>query len=157
MPTDLYGNRLSEAEWDAAIERTLAELKTDYLPKPHPGLAIEQEGNRYVVGAAGRYFALERWGLTNAHAEPAQPARCLTLSNVGDPVTIRYAGGDETLGRAESCILPAAIGEVTIVPSATADLIVCYVPDLGRDVVSRLLAQGYDRKRIEALGMGSGR
>jgi mannose-6-phosphate isomerase len=157
MPTDLYGRRLSAEEWDAAIAATLAELKTDYLPKPHHGLTIRQEGNQYTVGAAGRYFALERWNLTNAHFEPARTDRCLTVSNVGDPVVIRYPGGEEMLGRAESCILPAAIGDVTIQPQTTGDLIVCYVPDLMRDVISRLLAEGYGRDQIDALGMASGR
>ena len=38
MPTDLYGNRLSEEQWRANIDATLAELKTDFLPRPHPGL-----------------------------------------------------------------------------------------------------------------------
>ncbi|MDF3040523.1 MAG: mannose-6-phosphate isomerase, type 1, partial [Thermomicrobiales bacterium] len=38
MPTDLHGNRLSDKQWRANIDATLAELKTDYLPKPNPGL-----------------------------------------------------------------------------------------------------------------------
>ena len=41
MPFDLYGNRLDEEEWDANIEATLDELKTDYLPRPNPGLVLE--------------------------------------------------------------------------------------------------------------------
>lgn len=157
MPTDLYGNRLSDAEWDAAIERTLAELKTDYLPTPQPGCVVTREGNRYSVGAVGPHFALERWTLPNAHFEGGGMDRCLTVTNVGDPVAIRYEGGLEMLGRAESCILPAAIGDVTIEPTTTGDLIVCYVPDLVRDVSARLLAMGYDRAQIDALGLAAGR
>ena len=38
MPTDLYGNRLSDEQWRANIDATLAELKTDYLPRPNRGL-----------------------------------------------------------------------------------------------------------------------
>lgn len=157
MPEDLYGNKLSEEEWNAGIERTLAELKTDYMPRPHPGCVVTREGNRYVVGAAGPHFALERWQLPNAHFEAGRNDRCLTVSNVGDPVVIRYEGGQETLARAESCILPAALGDVTIEPLATGDLVVCYVPDLVRDVSSRLLAMGYEREQIEALGIAAGR
>ena len=71
---------------------------------------------------------------------------------------IRYEGGIETLGKAESCILPAAIGDVTIEPTGdVADLIVCYVPDLMKDIVSRLLAEGYERESIDALGLAAGR
>ena len=158
MPEDLNGNKLSPEVWNAAIESTLAELKTDYLPKPHHGLAISREGNRYTIGGAGTHFALERWHLTNAHFEGARDDRCLTLSNVGEPVLIRYDDGVETLGKAESCILPAAIGDVTIEPTGeAADLVVCYVPDLMKDIVSRLLAEGYERESIDALGLTAGR
>ena len=157
MPVDLYGNPLSPEEWDAGIERTLAELKIDYLPRPHAGCSISREGNSYTIGAAGPHFALERWRLGNAHFEDGRHQRALTLSNVGDPVTIRYDGGEEILARAESCILPAAIGDVVIEPQGEGDLIACYVPDLVRDVSSRLLAEGYERDRIDALGIAAGR
>jgi mannose-6-phosphate isomerase len=157
MPNDLFGHPLTPEEWEAGIERTLAELKMDYLPKPHGGCSITREGNRYSIGAAGPHFALERWSLGNAHFEDGRYRRALALTNVGEPITIRYEGGEETIQRAESCILPAAIGEVVIEPTSEGDVIACYVPDLVRDVSSRLLAEGYDRDRIEALGIAAGR
>ena len=47
------------------------------------------------------------------YTEHSHPRRFLTLSNVGaGTVELEYEDGSETLGRAESCILPAAIGEV---------------------------------------------
>lgn len=155
MPTDLSGKRLPVEQWDANIEAALDELRTDYLPRPNPGLERSGDaGNRYVVGCAGPHFALERWTLAGPHREPAHPHRCLTLSNVGDPVTIAHAGGSETLGRAESCILPAAIGETTITPVAGggASLIACFVPDPARDIVVPLRAAGHDDEAIRALG-----
>ncbi len=155
MPNDLHGRRLSEEEWDAAIEGTLAELKRDFLPRPHPGLEkpADGSGNRFRVGGAGPHFAVERWSLVAPHREPAHPDRCLTVSNVGDPISLRWAGGEQTVGRAESRILPAAIGEVEIVPTgATADLVVCYVPDLRRDIVEPLRAAGHPDEAIRALG-----
>jgi len=152
MPEDLYGNRLNEEEWDANIEATLDELKTDYRPRPNPGLALEDGANRRVLCCAGPYFALERWILREPHAEPSRLRRCTTLSNVGGTVNVEYAGGVEKLERGESCILPAAIGEVNLVPEGESSLIVCYVPDLGRDVVSRLREAGYTDEEIQALG-----
>jgi mannose-6-phosphate isomerase len=155
MPTDLYGNRLSDEEWRANIEATLAELKTDYLPKPNPGLdkPSPEPGNRITVGGAGPYFALERWRLTAPHRDPAHPWRFLTLSNVGEPVTISWSGGEETLGRAESALLPAAIGDVTVSPTgAEADLIACYLPDLQRDILEPLRAAGHSESEIARLG-----
>ena len=157
MPTDLYGNRFDEATWDATIARPLAELKTDVFPKPHDGLAkpnpgAAPNGNRLVVGAAGPHFALERWTIAHPHAEPARPDRCLTLSNLGDRVTLAYAGGVFSLGKAESCVVPAALGAFTVVPNNRTVLIACYVPDLARDVVAPLREAGHDDQAIAALG-----
>jgi mannose-6-phosphate isomerase len=152
MPEDLYGNRLSEEEWDANINATLDELKRDYLPRPNPGLVVQDGPNRRVMCCAGPHFALERWTLTGPYTEPAHPERCLTLSNVGDPVRIEYGGGTERLERAESCILPAAIGEVSLIPEGESSLISCYVPDLERDVISPLRASGYSDEEIRGLG-----
>jgi mannose-6-phosphate isomerase len=152
MPEDLYGNRLSEEEWDANIIAALDELKTDYLPRPNPGLVVQDAPNRRVMCCAGPHFALERWTLTGPYTEPAHPERCLTLSNVGDPVRIEYGGRTERLERAESCILPAAIGEVRLIPEGEASLISCYVPDLERDVISPLRESGYSDEEIRGLG-----
>jgi len=152
MPEDLYGRRLSEDEWNANITATLAELKTDFLPHPNPGLARTAGANRYRVGCASHHFALERWSLAERHHEPAHSERCLTISNVGDQVRIEFADGTETLSRAESCVIPAALGEFEIVPEGTSDLIVCYVPVLGRDVVKPLRDAGYSDEAIAALG-----
>ncbi len=152
MPEDLYGNRLSEDEWDANIEATLDELKKDYEPRPNPGLVLEDESNRRVLCCAGPYFALERWSLAEPHVEPAHPRRCRTLSNVGEAVSIEYGDGVESLGPGESCILPAAIGDVRVVPEGAASLVVCYVPDLTRDVISPLREAGYSDEEIRRLG-----
>ncbi len=157
MPADLYGNRYSLATWEARINAALDELRTGYGPRPTAGLALSPDGpNRRVVGCAGPHFALERWLLTAPHREEAHPRRCLTLANVGGPVRIASASGEETLGRAESCILPAAIGEVRIVPAddgeGEANLIACYVPDLALDIVAPLRVAGHADDAIRARG-----
>jgi mannose-6-phosphate isomerase len=156
MPTDLFGNPLTEEQWETNIKAALAELRTHYLPRPNPGLrrlSANADGNKYVVGCAGPYFALERWSLSAPHREPAHPKRCVTLSNVGGPMLLTYEGGEETLGRAESCIVPAAIGEVTITPTLGAgDLVVCYVPDIERDVIEPLRVAGHTQDAIRTLG-----
>ena len=59
---------------------------------------------------------------------------------------------EEVLARGESCILPAAIGEIQIVPLGTADLIVSHVPDLQRDVVEPLRSAGHSDEVIRSLG-----
>ena len=157
-PTSLYGERLDDETWKSNIEAALDELRTDYRPRPNPGLVLEDGENRRVLCCAGPHFALERWTLAAPYTEPAHPERCLTLSNVGGPpcapVRIEYAGGAETLDSGESCVLPAAIGEVVVSPreGGEASLVACYVPDLGRDVVAPLRGAGYSDEEIRALG-----
>jgi len=155
MPDDLYGHRYPEPEWDARINAALDELRTEYLPRPQAGLALPAHGaNRYLLGCAGPYFALERWTLHEPHLERLDGRRCLTVSNVGDPLTLAYAGGSETLVRGESCLLPATLGELRLTPSTggTSSLIVCYVPDLTRDIRDRLTAAGHSTESIRGLG-----
>ncbi len=155
MPTDLAGNLLPADVWERNIAAALAELKTDYLPRPTAGLkklSPGANGNRFVVGAAGPHFALERWSLVAPHREPAHPEHCLTMTNLGPAVSIAFEGGVTTLGQAESCIIPAAMGAFTLVPDNSTALIVCYVPDLMRDVVEPLRAAGHDDSAISTLG-----
>jgi mannose-6-phosphate isomerase len=153
-PMSLYGERLDDETWEANIEAALDELREDYWPRPNPGLALEDGPNSRILSCAGPYFALERWSLTESHTEPSHPERCLTLSCVGDPARIEYAGGVEGLDRGESCVLPASIGEVRVVPgeASGASLVVCYVPDLGRDIVAPLREAGYSDEEIRAIG-----
>ncbi len=152
MPTDLYNQRLPLTEWVANINATLDLTHTAYHPRPFAGLERDGGANRIIVGCAGPYFALERWVLGAPHDVRVPSRRCVTLSNVGTPVQMAYAGGTETLGRGESCILPAGIGEVRITPQGAAQLIACYVPDLGHDVIAPLRAAGYAEAQIAALG-----
>lgn len=164
MPADLFGNRLSDAQWDANINATLDELRTDYLPRPHAGLTLPGVGkNRATVGCAGPYFALERWTLRAPHPVHLDGRHCLTLSNIGAPVRLDYAAGTETLDRGDSCLLPAALGDCMITPIVSGEvvdpgsggetaLIVCYVPDLARDIVAPLRTAGHGAAAIAALG-----
>jgi mannose-6-phosphate isomerase len=152
MPFDLYGKRHPDEVWERNINAALDELRTGYLPRPNAGLVRAENANRYVVCCAGAHFALERWTLAETHHEPAHPRRCITLANVGTPIRIDFSGGTETLDRASSCILPAAIGEVRIHPSGEARLLVGYVPDLQRDIVEPLRAAGLTDDQIRSLG-----
>ncbi len=156
-PTDLYGEPLDEETWNANINAALDELKDDYLPRPNPGLVLEDGASRRVLCCAGPYFALERWALAEPYVEPAHPERFVTLSNVGDAaVRIEYEGGEERLERAQSSILPASMGEARVGPEEEASLIACYVPDLERDVVAPLREAGYSDEEIRALGEVAG-
>jgi mannose-6-phosphate isomerase len=154
MPTDLYGNRRSEAEWDESIRKTLAELKRDFLPKPNPGLGITFDQGRIRIGAVCKQFAIERWALDDAINYDLEGRRCGLLSNVGEPVRIEYGGDQEVvLAPGESCILPAALGPAKIVPTGeSGDLIYSYVPDRQLDVIEPLRKSGFEDDEIATLG-----
>lgn len=157
MPTDLYGNEYSQQEWYANINATLDELKNHYQPRPNSGLKLQSGANSRIFGCASHYFALEHWILNESYLETSHPRRCLILSNVGNVVQLEFSSGIEHLQQGESCILPAAIGEVRIVPEHPAHLIACYVPDLQLDIIAPLQAAGYDQEQIWNLGeVGSG-
>lgn len=152
MPVDLYGQPYTEAQWYANINATLDELKNHYQPKPNPGLAIQSGTNTRTIGCAGSYFALEHWRLKEPYTEPSHPHRCITITNVSNPIQLEFEHGVESLAQAESCLLPAAIGEVRIIPETEADLVVCYVPDLDRDIITPLRNAGYTEEQIRSLG-----
>ncbi|MBE9049217.1 mannose-6-phosphate isomerase [Nostocales cyanobacterium LEGE 11386] len=152
MPTDMYGKEYSQQEWYANINATLDELKNHYQPCPHSGLKLQSRANSRIFGCASSYFALERWILHEPYLEPSHPRRCLILSNVGNVVQLEFASGIEQLEPGESCILPAAVGEVRIMPKRQANLIACYVPDRQRDIIEPLQAAGYDQQQINKLG-----
>ncbi|MCA9836765.1 MAG: hypothetical protein KC422_07620 [Trueperaceae bacterium] len=152
MPGDLYGNRYSEADWDANIRETLSELRTHYKPKPNSGLSFEDGVAQKRMCCAGPHFALERWSFSETYSYSVPETACRVLSNLGDTLNIHYAGGVETLARAESCILPAALGEIRLEPKTTADLLVSYVPDLEQDVRTPLRKAGFADPVIAQLG-----
>jgi mannose-6-phosphate isomerase len=154
MPEDLYGNRKSEEQWDEDIRKTLVELERDYFPRPNPGLLRHDGPNRLNVGCAGPYFALERWNLREAQRLDTEGRRSFTISNVGEPITIHFESGEDTVARATSRVIPAALGSFEVVPEEDAgDVIVCYIPDLHRDIVEPLRAAGHRDEDIARLGV----
>ncbi|MFF9020326.1 hypothetical protein [Streptomyces eurythermus] len=74
----------------------------------------------------------------------------MVLSNAGAPVTVTTPGGRERLARAESPLLPAALGRLRI--EGPADVLLGYPPDLDADIRAPLLAAGHGPAAITALG-----
>jgi len=152
MPTDNLGRPFTDGERAANIDALIDELRVGPLPKPVHGLTRYERTVRIVVGCAGPHFALERWNLAVPFAVPASPNRCLTLTNLGDPVAISWDGGVELLDRAESCVIPAAMPGFTLVPDGKAVVLACFVPDFPRDIIEPLGQAGYADREISTLG-----
>lgn len=145
------GSPVPDDEWHANLDALLNEVRTEHRPEFHPGLRIQVgDGVERVFCCAGPHFALERW-----HAGSEQPLRhtfatAQILSNVGAPVTVRAGEWTGELDRAQTLVLPAALGGVEI--TGPADVLFGYLPDLARDVVAPLRAAGYSPQLMAALG-----
>lgn len=145
------GSTLADEQWRSNIDMLLQELKPEPRPDFQPGLRIGvDDGVERVFLCACPYFALERW-----RAGTAAPLRhafetAVILSNVGAPVSVDAGSSTQWLGRAETLLLPAALGRVEM--RGPADVLMGYLPDLERDVRDPLLAAGYGTGVIAALG-----
>ena len=135
------------------IEKLLEELRPEPRPCFRPPLRVATEdGVDRAFCCAGPCFALERWGAASGAAIRYRFDHATILSNVGAPVTLRAGTWAGRLGRAESRLLPAALGEITI--EGPADVLLGYLPDLERDVRAPLAAAGHGPGLIASLGEG---
>jgi mannose-6-phosphate isomerase len=149
------GSRLDRSKWESNIDKLLEEWRPEPRPSFRPPLRLpEQDGAFRQICCAGPYFALERWGVSGGSRLRHEFGGALILSNVGAPARLRCGGRLGTLGRAESLLLPAALGTVEV--DGPADLLVGSLPDLERDIRQPLAAAGYAPEQIAALGEGLG-
>jgi mannose-6-phosphate isomerase len=138
---------------EEAVDRLLDQCRTDLRPMPHPGLVLHHaEGVQRTVCCAGPHFALDRWRVGSGALLSCSPRGAVVLGNAGAPVRVRADGRSYPLGRARTLLLPAALRRVEV--TGPADLLAGYLPDLERDVRAPLLAAGYGRAAVAALGEG---
>lgn len=143
------GSKLSAQEREKNIDALLAELRPELTTEPQPGLKLEETSQlSRLICCAGPYFALERWKLSGSYRYQYSGARI--VSSLGDPLQITANGESWTLERAETFLLPSALGDVTF--SGTSEVLVGYVPDLQKDVIAPLQARGYSEHAIAQLG-----
>lgn len=145
------GAALSDEEWHANIEALLKQWKPDRRPDFVPGLRLPvDDGVDRVFLCAGPYFALERWRVRSGAVLDHGFGTAHILSNAGAPATVTCAGEALELGRAQTVLLPAALGEVRV--HGPADVLVGYLPDLERDIRRPLAAAGHGPHVVATLG-----
>jgi mannose-6-phosphate isomerase len=131
----------------------LEELKPEPKPDFQPGFRIQvDDGVERVFLCASPYFTLERWGAGTAAPLVHYFETALILSNVGALVSVSAGGSSQRLGRAETLLLPAALGRVEV--AGPADLLIGRLPDLEKDVREPLTKAGYGPEVIAMLGEG---
>ncbi|EOV8836370.1 class I mannose-6-phosphate isomerase [Cronobacter dublinensis] len=155
MPWNMEdGSPVPPEEQARNIDKLLDELRPELLTQPQRGLVLEAcDAVQRLVCCAGPYFALERWRFDACYDYRFASVRIVT--NIGAQVTVNAGGQTTTLERAQSMILPAALGEAEF--CGKGELLVGYVPDLAQDIVAPLRAAGYPQTAIDALGDISGR
>lgn len=143
------GSAICRKDREKNIDALLKELRPELVTAPQPGLLLEETPHAMRrICCAGPYFALERWHFSTRYEYAFTGAQI--LSNLGEPLTIEAGGETLQLGRAESCLLPAALRKVTL--SGPGELLVGYVPDLANDIIEPLKARGYRDEEIARLG-----
>ncbi|MFF4014794.1 class I mannose-6-phosphate isomerase [Streptomyces sp. NPDC001843] len=149
------GAPLDDDEWRANVEALLEQWHPDHRPEFAPGLGLPTgDGGQRVILCAGPYFALERWQVAAGARLDRPVTTALVLSNAGAPVTFSSGGTTQTLPRAETALLPAALGAVRL--HGPADVLAGYVPDLDTDIRDPLLSAGYGPGVVARLGEGLG-
>lgn len=152
MPWNMEdGSPVPADEQRRNIDKLLEELRTEPRPEFQPGLLIPvEDGVDRRICCASPFFALERWGAELGVTMRREFDHALILSNVGAPVTLRAGGHVEQLGRAETRLLPAALGRVEI--DGPADVLMGWLPELDTDVRAPLKSAGYAPEIIARLG-----
>ncbi|MGC9380744.1 type I phosphomannose isomerase catalytic subunit [Streptomyces sp. MH13] len=149
------GSALDEEQWHANIDALLKQWKADPRPQFVPGLRLPaHEDAQRVILCAGPFFALERWQVRADAVLEHSYTTALVLSNAGAPASFTCGTCTEGLGRAETVLLPAALGRVRL--HGPADVLVGHVPDLDADIRRPLASAGYGPAAVSALGEGLG-
>ena len=151
MPTDLFGNRYSEKAWHSNIEAVLEELEWAPQPQPTQGLSITNDQVTRTILAAGAYFALERWTLSDTSTRYSFD-RAQILTNLGNPLTIAIDQHHYVVHAGQTCLLPAGLKYVDLQCDRQGDFLLSYIPDIPRQIISPLQQAGFSSAQIQALG-----
>jgi mannose-6-phosphate isomerase len=128
----------------------MVHLEEDFDCKTVP-VALAEGANRRTIIFGCRYFVLERLDLAAPKKMAMDGERFYMLSLVEGRATVAAAGRTETLLPGNSIMLPAAVGDVEIVPQGAAAMLRSYVPNLPQ-FVAELRAAGVSDAGIAGLG-----
>lgn len=115
-------------------------------------LTIAVGDNRTSFIFACRYFALERLNLSSGCEIRCNGERFYVLTQIDGAATVSCGSGREDLSPGQTCLLPASLGTVWILPRGRCSVLKAYVPDLVRDVIEPLRAAGTQDRDIAGLG-----
>lgn len=109
------------------------------------GLTPNIEGFSRTYLIANEYFAVELLKFQGIINEDTQGERFHCFSVLEGSIDIN----GEVIEKGHSCLVPADTGAYTI--SGNAKVIKSYVPDLEKNIVAPLLAEGFTKDRIDSV------
>jgi len=150
MPWEMEdGEPIPQAQWEENVDDTVSQVHLEQQSEPNPGLSLhDSEGVERRFCCAGPYFAMERILFVEGYRRYF--SRPLLLSNLGESIEVVWSGGTMILPRAETLLLPAALGNIEL--NGRGEVLLNYEPNLDADIVVPLHQAGYSEREIQQLG-----
>lgn len=135
------------------IEQALQSINfEDRSPDKVQSIEALEGKNRRAYLLACRYFAVQLLTLEEPADESTGGKRFESLMMVNGDAVIRTRHGDETrVSTGDSALIPACMGDYTIVPSASCALLRIFVPDVEAEIVAKLRTKGIAEEAIRRV------
>jgi mannose-6-phosphate isomerase len=114
--------RLRELHLDRALD------VIDYGEQPPARVAPQLLGDGRTLLVACPYFAMERWELRAPLDRTTTLASFEILTAIEGVARLAWSGGEASLERGESLVLPASLGAYQLRSAPGVTLLACYVP-----------------------------
>jgi mannose-6-phosphate isomerase len=98
--------------------------------------------------AACPYFATERWDVSAAHHTKSDAARFELLIILGGTGAIQWRDGSQPYKQGECWLIPASLGQFSLIPKEHTSLLCAYVPNIGQ-LRGRLTRSGASKDAVE--------
>jgi mannose-6-phosphate isomerase len=135
------------------IERALQSINFgDRSPDKVQPIEVTEGKNRRAYLLACRHFAVQLLTLEEQAEESTGAKRFESLMIVNGDAVIRTKQGDETpVSTGDSALIPACLGDYTIVPSTRCVILRIFVPDIENEIVRELMSKGIAEEAVDAI------
>ena len=150
-----YGRRDAKTGQPRELHVDKALDVTDFDPPARTTIPpLDLSASRQLLIAC-ELFALEGWTIDTAQTYATDPGTFEILTVIEGGISVRSSGDELLLRRGDSVVLPAALGDYTLLPDPHTDgerarILRAYVPDLERDIVDPLRNRGVSMDQIAA-------
>jgi mannose-6-phosphate isomerase len=100
--------------------------------------------------AACPYFATERWDVSAPHHTKSDAARFELIVILGGAGKIQWRDGSQPYKQGECWLIPASLGQFSLIPEKNTSLLCTYVPNIGQ-LRGRLTRSGFSNEAIEKV------